>query len=123
MNRWIDEGYLKCEEGTYPAQLLHLAVSDMAATRIRAAITNSLRGNAPDGSKRIKAIVDPYAPTGSTQSINFATTAPLFRHPSQFQTERRLRLEQGKTNATSTGASATADGKRSFAGSWKIIHE
>ena len=65
----------------------------MAARRIRAAITNSLRGGAPDGSKHIKAIVDPYAPTGSTQSINFATTAALFRHPSQFQTERRLRLE------------------------------
>ena len=93
VNRWMDEGYLKCEEGTYPAQLLHGAVSDMAATRIRAAITNSLKGNAPDGSRRIKAIVDPYAPTGSTQSINFATTAALFRHPSQFQTERRLRLE------------------------------
>ena len=93
VNRWMDEGYLRCEKGTYPAQLLHREVSDMAATRIRAAITNSLSGNAPDGSKRIKAIVDPYAPTGFTQSINFATTAALFRHPSQFQTERRLRLE------------------------------
>ena len=92
VNRWMDEGYLRCEEGTYPAQLLHREVSDMAATRIRAAITNSLKENGPDGSKRIKAIVDPYAPTGSTQSINFATTAALFRHPSQFQTERRLRL-------------------------------
>ena len=93
VNRWMDEGYLRCEAGTYPAQLLHRAVSDMAARRIRAVITNSLKRNAPEGTRRIKAIVDPYAPTGSTQSINFATTAALFSHPSQFQTERRLRLE------------------------------
>ena len=93
VNRWMDEGYLRCEPGTYPAQLLHRAVSDMAARRIRAAITNSLKRNTPEGTKRIKAIMDPYAPTGSTQSINFATTAALFSHPSQFQTERRLRLE------------------------------
>ena len=93
VNRWMDEGYLKCDEGTYPAQLLHRTVSDMAAIRIKAAITNSLKKNAPDGSRRIKAIIDPYSPTGSTNSINFATTAAPFSHPSQFQTDRRLRLE------------------------------
>ena len=93
VNRWIDEGYLKCHEGTYPAQLLHRMVSDMAGERIRAAITNSIQRSAPEGEKRIKAIVDPYAPTGSTNAINFSTTAPVFRHPSQFQSEKRLRFE------------------------------
>ena len=93
VNQWIDQGYLICEEGTYPAQLLHRMVSDMAAERIAAAITNSIQENAPDGEKRIKAIVDPYAPTGTTHDINFSTTAPVYLHTSQFQTEKRLRFE------------------------------
>ena len=75
------------------AQLLHRMVSDMAAERIRGAITKSVQKNAPDGERRIKAIVDPYAPTGSTFAINFSTTAPLYVHPSQWQTEKRLRME------------------------------
>ena len=93
VNQWIDQGYLVCEEGTYMAQLLHRMVSDMAAERIRGAITKSVQKNAPDGERRIKAIVDPYAPTGSTSAINFSTTAPLYVHPSQWQTEKRLRME------------------------------
>ena len=93
VNQWIDQEYLICEEGTYLAQLLHRMVSDMAAERIQAAITNSVQRNAPDGEKKIKAVVDPYAPTGTTHSINFATTAPLYVHPSQWQSEKRLRLE------------------------------
>ena len=93
VNQWIDEGYLICHPGTYRAQLLHRMVSDMAAERIRAAITNSVQRNTPDGEKRIKAIVDPYAQTGTTHAINFATTAPLYVHPSQWQSQKRLRLE------------------------------
>ena len=93
VNQWIDQGHLVCEEGTYKAQLLHRMVSDMAAERIRGAITKSVQKNAPDGERRIKAIVDPYAPTGSTFAINFSTTAPLYVHPSQWQTEKRLRME------------------------------
>ena len=93
VNQWIDQGYLICHDGTYQAQLLHRMVSDMAAERIRAAITNSVQRNAPDGERRIKAIVDPYAQTGTTHAINFATTAPLYVHPSQWQSQKRLRLE------------------------------
>ena len=93
VNQWMDQGYLICQEGTYPAQLLHRMVSDMAAERIRAAITNSIQRNALEGERRIKATVDPYAPTGTTHSINFSTTAPLYVHPSQWQTEKRLRME------------------------------
>ena len=93
VNQWNDMGYLICHDGTYQAQLLHRMVSDMAAERIRAAITNSIHQNAPDGERRIKAIVDPYASTGTTHAINFSTTAPLYVHPSQWQSEKRLRLE------------------------------
>ena len=93
VNQWIDQGYLICHDGTYRAQLLHRMVSDMAAERIRAAITNSVQRNTPEGERRIKAIVDPYTPTGTTHAINFSTTAPLYVHPSQWQSEKRLRLE------------------------------
>ena len=93
VNRWLDEGYLICHPGTYQAQLLHRMVSDRAGERIRAAITNAVQKDAPDGQRRIKAVVDPYVPTGSTHATSFATKAPVFTHPSQFQTERRLRLE------------------------------
>ena len=93
VSKWLDEGYLKCEKGTYPAQLLHRMVSERAGERIRAAITNAVQKNAPDGERRIKAVVNPYVPTGTTHEINFATTAQVFTHLSQFQTERRLRLE------------------------------
>ena len=95
VNRWLDEGYLICHPGTYPAQLLHRMVSDRAGQRIRAAITNAVQKNAPEGQRRIKAVVDPYVPTGTTHAINFATTAPVFVHSSQFQTEKRVRLETG----------------------------
>ena len=100
VNQWIDEGYLICHAGTYRAQLLHRMISDMAAERIRAAITNSVQQNAPDGERKIKAIVNQFAPTGTTHSINFATTAPLYIHPSQWQSEKRLRFEtrQDKCN-------------------------
>ena len=62
VNRWLDEGYLICEPGTYPAQLLHRMVSDRAGERIRAAITNAVQKNAPDGQRRIKASRRPIRP-------------------------------------------------------------
>ena len=37
--------------------------------------------------------MNPYASTGSTYDINFSTTAPLYVHPTQWQTEKRLRME------------------------------
>ena len=93
VNQWMDQGYLICHPGTYPAQLLHRMVSDMAAERIRAAISNSIQKNAPEGERKIKAIVNPYASTGSTHDINFSTKAPLYVHPTQWQAEKRLRME------------------------------
>jgi type III restriction enzyme len=67
--QWLEGGYLKCSGGTYPAQLAYKEIADMAAERIKAAITLSLVGDNP-----VKAILDPYNPTGSTAYVNFTTS-------------------------------------------------
>jgi len=66
--QWLD-GYLVCEGGTYPAQLMYQELADMACNRIRAAITRHFEGEKP-----IRAVLDPYNPTGSTQHVNFYTS-------------------------------------------------
>jgi type III restriction enzyme len=67
--QWLEGGYLRCTGGTYPAQLLYQEIADMACERIKAAITMTLAGDNP-----VKAILDPYNPTGSTRYVNFTTS-------------------------------------------------
>jgi type III restriction enzyme len=66
--QWLD-GYLVCKGGTYPAQLIYQELADMACERITAAITRAFVGERP-----IKAMLDPYNPTGSTAHVNFNTS-------------------------------------------------
>jgi len=65
---WIDT-CLVCKGGTYPAQLMYQELADMACERITAGITRALVGERP-----IKALLDPYNPTGSTIHVNFNTS-------------------------------------------------
>lgn len=67
--QWLEGGFLRCSGGTYPGQLLYQELADMAAERIKAAITESLVGDNP-----VKAILDPYNPKGSTAHVNFTTS-------------------------------------------------
>lgn len=67
--QWLEGGYLKCSGGTYPAQLIYKEIADMAAERIKAAITETLAGD-----RQVKAILDAYNPTGSTAFVNFTTS-------------------------------------------------
>ena len=67
--QWLVGGYLKCSGGTYPAQLIYKEIADMAAERIKAAITETLAGDRP-----VKAILDAYNPSGSTAFVNFTTS-------------------------------------------------
>jgi type III restriction enzyme len=67
--QWLEGGYLKCSGGTFQAQVLYQEIADMAAERIKAAITETLAGDRP-----VKAILDAYNPTGSTASVNFPTS-------------------------------------------------
>lgn len=66
--QWLDT-CLVCKGGTYPAQLMYQELADIACERITAGITRKLMGERP-----IKAVLDPYNPTGSTIHVNFNTS-------------------------------------------------
>ena len=66
--QWLDT-CLVCKGDTYPPQLMYQELADMACERITAGITRSLKGARP-----IKAVLDPYNPTGSTAHVNFNTS-------------------------------------------------
>jgi type III restriction enzyme len=76
---WLDD-CLVCKGGTFPAQLVYQELADMACERITAAITRAVMGAQP-----IKAVLDPYNPTGSTLHVMFNTTKT-----SRWQTDGRL---------------------------------
>ena len=68
--QWIDT-CLVCKGDTYPALLMYQELADMACNRITAAITRKFLGERP-----IKALLDPYNPTGSTMHVRFNTSRP-----------------------------------------------
>ena len=74
VGRWLD-GYLHCDSATYPAQVLYREIADRAGQRIKAAIANAVQSEQPDAVQRIKAVVAPYNPTGSTRHVNFTTSS------------------------------------------------
>ncbi len=76
--QWLDN-CLVCKGGTYPAQLMYQELADMACERITAGVTRALVGERP-----IKAVLDPYNPTGSTMHVNFNTSKT-----SRWQTDAR----------------------------------
>jgi len=65
---WLDN-HLVCKGGTYPAQLMYLTLADIACERITRGIVSKHVGDCP-----IKAVLDPYNPTGSTAHVNFNTS-------------------------------------------------
>lgn len=65
---WLDT-CLVCKGDTYPGLLMYQALADIACERITAAITRAEMGKRP-----IKAMLDPYNPTGSTSLVNFNTS-------------------------------------------------
>ena len=66
--RWLDR-HLDCKGGTWPAQLLYLSLADMACERITRGIVERHRGEYP-----VKAVLDPWNPSGSTRHVRFATS-------------------------------------------------
>jgi type III restriction enzyme len=66
--QWL-EGHLRCTGDTYPALLMYQELADMACNRITAGITRAFADQRP-----IKAILDPYNPTGSTAYVRFTTS-------------------------------------------------
>jgi len=66
--QWL-ENYLVCKGNTYPAQLIYQELADMACSRIHAGITRRFEGEQP-----IRAVLDPYNPSGSSMHVNFYTS-------------------------------------------------
>ena len=66
--QWLD-GYLVCKGGTYPGLLMYQDLADIACNRITAGITRAFADTRP-----IKALLDPYNPTGSTTYVGFNTS-------------------------------------------------
>jgi type III restriction enzyme len=66
--QWLDT-CLVCKGGTYPAQLMYQEFADIACERITAAITRAFIGGRP-----VKALLDPYNPTGSSAHVRFNTS-------------------------------------------------
>ncbi len=69
--QWLD-GYLVCKGSTYPALLMYQELADIACNRITSGITRKFVGERP-----IKAVLDPYNPTGSTAHVRFNTSKVL----------------------------------------------
>jgi type III restriction enzyme len=65
---WLDRCVV-CKGDTYPALLMYQDLADMACNRIVTGITEAHRGARP-----IKALLDPYIPTGSTAYVRFNTS-------------------------------------------------
>ncbi len=70
---WL-ENHLKCVGGTYPAQLSYKTIADIAIERIQAAIQQQQLN---EGKKPVRAVLDPYNPTGSSLHVNFQTSKAL----------------------------------------------
>jgi type III restriction enzyme len=66
--QWLDT-CLFCRGSTYPALLMYQELADMACERITAGITRAMEDSSP-----IKAVLDPYNPTGSTTYVSFRTS-------------------------------------------------
>ncbi|MGL3794009.1 BPTD_3080 family restriction endonuclease [Pseudomonas aeruginosa] len=67
--QWLDN-CLECKGGTYPAQLMYRELADMACHRITKGITNKEL----EKGRQVKAILDPFNPTGSTAHVRFNTS-------------------------------------------------
>ncbi len=66
--QWLDT-CLQCKGSTYPALLMYQELADMACECITQGITRAFVGERP-----IKALLDPYNPTGSTNHVRFNTS-------------------------------------------------
>ena len=60
---------LVCRGQTFPAQLMYQELADLACERITAAITRTHQDHRP-----IRALLDPFNPSGSTRFVNFRTS-------------------------------------------------
>ena len=72
MARWIEEGYLTAQ-GVPMAAVLYLEIADLVAEIMALAIERAHGETRPP-----RAVLDPFAPSGSTADVNFQTTKPVW---------------------------------------------
>jgi len=70
--RWLDEGYLVVR-GVPVGAVLYLEIADTVAELIANAVIKSTSEDRP-----CRAVLDPYESSGSTASVNFQTTKPVW---------------------------------------------
>ena len=75
--RWLEEGYVRCKDHTFPQLLLLLEFAHDAADRIYGAIVRGSNGS-PDGPPSLRPILRPYDTVGSTRYVDFDTTRPVY---------------------------------------------
>lgn len=73
VRQWLDE-CLECVGGTYPAQLQYQELMDMACDRINNAINQAILKDKNTSESYVRALLDPYNPTGSSNFVSFYTT-------------------------------------------------
>ena len=89
---WLDD-CLECRGSTCPAQLMVAELADRACEKITAAITRAELDRQP-----VKAMLDPYNPTGSTRGVNFTTS-----RTQRYATGRRCHLSLAILDSTWEG--------------------
>jgi type III restriction enzyme len=70
--RWVNE-CLVCKGETKPAMVLYEEIMDKACDRIELACRHS-----KSGGNQVRAILDPYTPTGSSRFVGFSTTKEVY---------------------------------------------
>jgi type III restriction enzyme len=73
VNRWLAEGYLVCLGGTQPAMVGYPDLLNMACDLIFDACQTGT-----SGAGKLRAVLDPFTPTGSSRFVNFATSKDLY---------------------------------------------
>jgi type III restriction enzyme len=71
--RWIDEDYLECKGDTGPWMLQIQEIAAQAAERIYNSIAAAIGDE-----ERIRVVLDPYNPKGSTRHVGFMTSKELY---------------------------------------------
>ena len=71
--QWIDGNHLVCKGDLGPWTLSYTSIADQAAERIYNAIASTI-----GDTEQIKAILDPYNPTGSSSHVGFNTTKDTY---------------------------------------------
>jgi len=73
VRRWVDEGYLVCKGDTGPWMLQIKSIAAQASERIYNAIAAAISDE-----ERIRAVLDPYNPKGSSRHVGFMTSKDLY---------------------------------------------